>query len=337
VAEANQGVNVGARRAAAVLLGLGPELAGTIFRLLGEHEVRRIAAGAKDLRKASASEVPDALLSFVESFEQGSADTAAGDELLREVAAEALGNDFARRTFDGGAPPPQPDEVLGPISQADPEALAMVLGREQPQTVALVLSSVDLSLASSVLARLPERARTAILARMATIESVAPEVLGEVGQALNVELRSIVAGGMRKVEGKNTTLEILRRSTAEQQADILGEIARGDQVLAAELRSKLFTFEDIAKLSGRDVQMLIKELDTAKLEVALKGSTPGLRDVFLKNMSTRASQMLEDDIAAMPPMKVSVVEAAQQEIAAIALRLAEEQKITIVRSTDRLV
>jgi flagellar motor switch protein FliG len=223
------------------------------------------------------------------------------------------------------------------VSQADPESLAMVLSREQPQTVALVLSSLDAWRAATVMERLPDRLRPDVLRRMATIDSVAPEVLREVGSALSAELKALVAGGMRKVDGRQIALEILRRSTPEQQAVVLSEIEQDDGNLAGELRGKLFTFSDLANLADRDLQMLLREVDANRLTVALKGASADIRDKFLRNLSARAAEMLQDDIAAMGPVRLSSVEAAQQEIAKSAQELAQQGRITIVGPSEKML
>jgi len=327
----------GATRAAAVLVGLGAEVASGIFKQLGEIDVRRVAAGAKELRRSAPATVADALRFFVDAMDQVGADAAGGDEMLRDVAAKALGGDLARRAFDGVVPPPPPDEVLGPIAQADPESLAMVLAREQPQTIALVLSSIEPERAAKTMEFIPEAQRPLILRRMATVESVAPEVLREVGQALAAELQAVVAGGMRKVEGKNVALEVLRRSTTEQQREVVAQIEKDDPNLAAELRSKLFTFADLKGLHDRDIQVLLKEVEATQLTVALKGATEELKDKLLHNMSSRAAEMLRDDLSAMGPVKLSAVEAAQAAVVKSAMELAEAGRITIVRPTDKML
>jgi flagellar motor switch protein FliG len=328
---------VGCQRAAAVLLGIGPDIATAVFKVLGEVELRRIALGAKELRTRGALVMNEALEQFVNTMESIAGDTAGGDDLLRQVAEKALGPDIARRAFDGVVPPPPPDEVLGPVSQADPEALAMVLQREQPQTIALVLSSLDSSRAAGVMDRLTEKLRPEVLSRMATIESVAPEVLREVGQALSTELKALVAGGMRRVDGKATALEILRRTAPQQQGVVLAEIEKDNQQLAGELRSRLFTFNDLAHLADRDLQQLLREIDAQRLTVALKGSTADIRQKFLQNLSSRAAEMLSDDLAAMGPVKLSSVEAAQQEIAKTAQDLASQGRITIVGPSEKML
>ena len=144
------------------------------------------------------------------------------------------------------APPPV-DEMLGPVAQADAEALAMILAREQPQTVALVLGSLEQHRAGLVLKLLPERLRPQVLRRLATLESVAPEVLREVGQALQAELRAGHGGTSRRVDGKAAAVAMLRRVPAAQQTEVVAEIEKDDPELATELRTKLFTFEDLGE------------------------------------------------------------------------------------------
>lgn len=327
----------GAQKAAAVLLGLGPEVAGAVLPLLSEHELRRIALGAKELRGAPPSAVTDALENFVTTMETVGSETAAGDDLLREIAEKILGPEAARRIFEGVKPPPGAQEELGPAAQADPEALAMVLGREQPQTIALVLSSLEPMRAAGVMEKLAEKLRPEVLRRMASIESVAPDVLREVGHALSGELRSLVAGGLRRVDGKATALEILRRQPPQAQGVVLSDIEKDDQQLASELRSRLFTFGDLGVLADRDLQTLLREIDASRLTVALKGSTAELRDKFLRNLSSRAAEMLQDDLAAMGPVKLSSVETAQQEIAKLAQELAQQGRITIVNPTEKML
>jgi flagellar motor switch protein FliG len=327
----------GSKRAAAVLLGIGPDIASGVFKQFAETELRLVAMGARGLRKQPPSAVPDALLNFVQAMEQVGGDTMAGDEVLRDAAARALGDVVARRAFAGVLPPVPPDEVLGPVSQADPESLAMVLQNEQPQTVALVVSSLDPARAAAVVERLPDKVRPDILRRMASIDAVSPEVLREIGQALGTELRALVAGGLRKVDGKSITLDVLRRCTAAQQGEVIAEIEKENPQLAVELRGKLFTFEDLRKLVDRDMQTLLREIDTGKLALALKGATPELRQKFMGNLSARAAEMLEDDLSAMGPVKLSTVETAQAEIAKLALEVAQQGRITIVGAAEAMV
>lgn len=327
----------GAQRVAALLLALGQEVAAEIFGKLGEFEVRQVALGARDLKRASPTAINDSLTAFVDSMQQAGVDALAGDEVLRKLATSVFGPDAVKRTFDAEPPSQLPEELLGPVASADTESLAMVLLREQPQTIALVLSSLTPERAASVMDRLPLALRPQVVRRMATVEGVAPEVLREVRIALTSELQSLDAEGMRRVDGRSAALEILRRSPAAQQSEILTNIEKDDPQLSNDLRSKLFTFEDLTRLSDRDLQTLMKDLDMKQVTVALKGGSPEVKDKFLRNMSSRAAELLADDLSAMGPVKLSEVEAAQSEIAKVAIEAAEKGRITIVRPTDKML
>lgn len=327
----------GARRVAALMMSLGPEMAAQLFQQMTELEVRQIALGAKEIKKAGPSAIPDSLTTFCESMQEAGVDALGGDAMLRRIAAEALGPDAVKRTFDAQPPSHLPEELLGPVADADAESLGMILSREQPQTIALVLSSLTAERAAQVMERLPLAIRPQVVRRMAVVEAIAPEVLREVRSALAGELSTLVAEGMRRVDGRIAALEILRRSPATQQTEILAAIERDDPNLANDLRSKIFTFEDLTRLADRDIQSLMKDLDMKQVTVALKGGSPELREKFLKNMSTRAGELLQDDLAAMGPVKLSEVEGAQAEIAKVAIEAAEKGRITIVRPTDKML
>jgi flagellar motor switch protein FliG len=323
----------GVSRAAALLLALGPESSAEIFRQLDESQLRLLANGANAIRRSPPSVVTQALDVFLGEMEGLSAETAAGADTLREAATLAFGEELARRVFDDG----MTGDVLSQVAQADPEALAMVLSHEQPQTVALMLSALDASRASAVLERMPDHQRADILRRMASIDAVAPEVLHEIAAALAGELRALAAGGMRKVNGKAVALAVLRRCPAQQQGELIAEIERDNAQLASDLRGRLFTFDDLKKLTDRDLQVLLREIEGAKLVVALKAATPDLKAKFLSNLSARAAQMLEDDLAAAGPVKLSTVETAQAEIAKLAQEAAQAGRITIVGADEQVL
>jgi flagellar motor switch protein FliG len=327
----------GSQRAAAVLLGLGPEAAAQLFKILDEPTVRMIALGVRSLRKAPTA-IPGALASFVKTMTGLDAEAIVGDSVLRDAASKALGTEAARRVFDDlPAPSMATEEGLSSIANADPEALAMLLTRENPQTAAVVLGTVDHKHALAVLKHIPVPQRPGILRRLALLDTVAPEVLQEVGQALSQELSSAAPGSSRKLDGRNTAINLLRSVPATEQTDVVSEIEKDDPELGAALRSRLFTFDDLVHLTDRDLQTLIREIDMTQLTVALKGAAPLIKDRFLKNMSSRAGQMLEDEIGAMGPVKLAAVEAAQSELVKIAFGLAEQGRISIVNPTERMV
>jgi flagellar motor switch protein FliG len=204
----------GAKRTAALLLGLGQEVAAEIFKQMTDTEIRQVALGARELRRSGNQAIPEALLKFCEGMGEAGVDALGGDTMLRKLASEILGPETVKRTFDAMPPSHQPEELLGIVATADADTLAMILAREQPQTIALVLSSMTAERAGLVMDRLPLAIRPQVVKRMAVIDAVAPEVLREVRQALTAELQQLVAEGMRKVDGRVAALEILRRTCA---------------------------------------------------------------------------------------------------------------------------
>jgi len=327
----------GAQRAAAVLLGLGPDVAAQIFKTLDEDIVERIAAGARDLRR-DPSIFPAALDAFVNSMTCVAADAYGADGLLREATARAMGLDVAKRIFDARIIPETPvTETFTQLGAADPEALAMLLSRELPQTAAVVLGLMDRQRALGVLKHIPVELRPQIMRRLAMLESVAPEVLREVGLGLAQELAASVPANTQRLDGRAAAVELLRAVPAAQQSDVVGEIEKDDPELAASLRGKLFTFGDLMNLTDRDMQTLIREIDMSQLSTALKGAPDAIKLRFTKNMSSRAGQMLEDEIEAMGPVKLAAVEAAQAELVKVAFSLAEQGRITIVNPNDKMV
>jgi flagellar motor switch protein FliG len=266
------------------------------------------------------------------------AEAMAGDSMLRDAASRGLGQDVVRRVFDDfPAAALAGEEGFAIISNADPEALAILLSREQPQTAAVVLGTVNRVHALAVLKHIPQAQRPQILRRLAALETVSPEVLQEVGQALSQDLSAAVPANARKLDGRNTTISLLRSVPAAEQSEVVGEIEKDDPELGAALRARLFTFDDLMHLADRDMQTLIREIDMTLLTVALKGAAPSVKDRFLKNMSTRAGQMLEDEISVMGPVKLAAVESAQAELVKIAFGLAEQGRIAIVNPTERMV
>jgi flagellar motor switch protein FliG len=139
------------------------------------------------------------------------------------------------------------------------------------------------------------------------------------------------------VDGKTTALEIMRRSSPDDQAAVLGQIEKDDPALAGELRSQLFTFGDVAHLTDRDLQVLLRDVESTKLVLALRGATTEVRTKLLRNLSSRAAEMINDDLAAMGPVKLALVEAAQGEIAKQAQDLGAQGKITILSGTEKVV
>ena len=322
----------GSQRAAAVLLGIGPELSTLIFKDLDERTVEKIAAGARDLRH-DPQIIPDALETFIRNMTSLTSDAYAGDAPLREATSRAKGLEVAKRIFDAPEAPEAPiSETFNDLVAADPESLAMLLTRELPQTAAVVISILDRHRALAVLKHIPAEKRPNIIRRLAALESIAPDVLREVGQGLSDELNASVPANTRRVDGRMVAVDLLRSIPAAQQTEVVGEIEKDDPEMAAVLRGRLFTFNDLTNLSDRDMQSLIREIDMSQLSTALKGAPDAIKGRFTKNMSSRAGQMLGDD-----NLNARALAAMKGELVKVAFNLAEQGRITIVNPTDKMV
>lgn len=328
----------GAQKAAAVILALGPELAGTIFRHFTDQDMRFLAAGAKSLKDAPSNFVTTALREFFDSMHGHGTELVAGDDILKDMLHKALGVDAAERAFAEQKPKPPTYEILGPLAEAEPDDLALLLAKEHPQTTALILSAMDPKAASEVLTELPEHTRAQILQRVARVEAVSPEILEGVVQVLLDELEAMGSGiGRRRLNGRDAAIELLRRIPATEQGENLSEIEEEDPELAEELRKNLFTFDDLAGLMDRDIQALLKEVDVAQLTVALKSASEKVKEKVIANMSRRVAQMLLDDLATMPPVRLAEVQQAQEDISRVAMQLASDGRITIVTGEEELL
>lgn len=329
--------NVGAKRAAAVLLGLGPDVAELVFQNFSMEDMRAIAYGAKSLRTAPSSFIQKCLDSFVGAMESFDTDQLLGDNIMRDLLQKTYGEEMTKRIL-GDRPKVNQDAYLDPLRLADPVDVALLLSKEQPQTIAMLLSALGETHAQRIISQLPVDMRALIVQRLAQVSSVSPEILEDVGRQLVNEIDSMSNGGKRRpVDGRGVALSILRNFTPDAQQQTITRIEEENPDLAESLRSNLFVFDDLATLSDRDVQTLLKEFDPNLLPKALKGATPGVRQKLLGNMSGRAAQMLIDDMEAMGPVRMADVEEAQKSLVRIVMDLAEQQRITMVRPTDRMV
>jgi flagellar motor switch protein FliG len=211
----------------------------------------------------------------------------------------------------------------------DPLSVAELLRNEHPQIVAAILVHLDYDQAADVLKHLTERQRNEVLLRVATMEGIQPTALKD----LNEVLFKVLAGGdkVRKTSlgGVKTAAEMLNQMGGNADGAVLDTIRNYDPELAQKIMDKMFVFDDLVKLDDRSVQMVLREVVSETLIVALKGGSMEVRDKILANMSMRAAESLREDLEGRGPMRLSEVEAQQKEILKVVRRLVEEGQVTI--------
>jgi flagellar motor switch protein FliG len=202
-----------------------------------------------------------------------------------------------------------------------------MLSREHPQTIAIILAHLEPTQAAEVLGKLPENLKIDVSLRIASLDQISPAILVDLEDVLQSQLQSYTRG--KKIGGIRTVSEILNQMDRASEDLILKNIEEKDQILADEIRKLMFTFDDLISIDDKGIQMVLKEITTDDLSLALKMAVDELKAKIFKNMSQRAVQILKEEIETKGAVKVSDVEKAQMNIVRVARRLEEEGKIVI--------
>jgi flagellar motor switch protein FliG len=323
----------GLNDAAILLISLGEEAAGEVFKHLSPKEVQKLGETIARMRAISRDKVDAIVSRFSEDAAAQSLLVSDTGNYVRSVLKRALGDDKATllidRILQGG-------DVSGieSLKWMDPLSVAELLRNEHPQIVAAILVHLDAEQASAILMQLTDRQRSEIMLRVATLEGIQPTALKD----LNEVLYKVLAGGdkIRKssLGGVKTAAEIINLLGSGMDASVLESIRSYDPDLAQKIMDKMFVFEDIGKLDDRSIQMVLREVASETLIVALKAASNEMRDKILANMSSRAAEALREDLEARGPMRLSEVEAQQREIIKTVRRLAEEGQVVLGGGAD---
>jgi len=321
----------GAQKAAMLILALGEEASGRLFALLHEDEIKEISAAMAQLGAVRAEAVEKLCIEFSESM--GSAGNLIGTfETTERILQRTLPRDRVTQIME---------EIRGPagrtmwdkLGNVSETVLANYLKNEYPQTVAVVLSKVKSDHAARVLALLPEAFALEVVMRMLRMESVQRDVLDSVERTLRAEFMSNLARSSRR-DAHELMAEIFNKLDRQTEARFLGVLEERNRESADRIRSLMFTFNDLQRLTGTAVQVLLRAVEKDKLPIALKGASEAIRDLFLQNLSERAGKMLREEIDSLGPIKLRDVDEAQMAIVAVAKELAAQGQIEIGESKD---
>ncbi len=318
----------GLNDAAILLMSLGEEEAAEVFKHLSPKEVQKLGETIARMRGVSKEKVDFVIARFTDDCAAQSLLVEDASDYVKSVLRRALGDDKAAllldRILQGG-------DVSGieSLKWMDPLSVAELLRNEHPQIVAAILVHLEFDQAAAVLMQFPERMRSEVVLRVATLEGIQPSALKD----LNEVLYRVLAGGdkIRKTSlgGVKTAAEMINLLGGNADAAVLDTIRNYDADLAQKIMDKMFVFDDLVKLDDRSLQLVMREVASETLIVALKGGSMEVRDKILANMSMRASAALREDLEARGPMRLSEVEAQQKEILKVVRRLADENQITL--------
>jgi flagellar motor switch protein FliG len=313
--------------AAAVLLALGKAHSGVILSNLNEVQIGQLVRGAEMLRTAERGMRRKALRAFVEAMEDDESARIASDVFMRELLESALGEDRIARLFSGSSKITLEEvgEDISTLASASPDDLARLFSEEPPQAVAVAISQLEKNHALSILQKMNPQRRTRIIEHLAFVENVSAEYLREVITGFAEDLRKSGIS-VESIDGEKMAVDLIRAFSIPDQQKVFAQMR--DQQKVERLRSKVFMFDDVARLSMRDLQALMREIETKTLLVALKGSSPQVRTQILENMSSRQREAILDDLDAIGQVKASDIEKAQNDIARIAIRMIEQERIS---------
>jgi len=319
--------NDGISRSAVLLMSLGEDEAAEVFKFLAPREVQKIGRAMAALKGVSREDADGVLDRFCN--EAGTQTTVGLEsrEYLKSVLVKALGDKSAgiiERILQGGD-----TSGIDKLKWLDSATIAQLVGNEHPQIVATILVHLDQDQASEILSKLPDRLRGDVMMRIATLDGIQPTALKELNDALSEVLTGADSLQQSSLGGVRAAAEILNYLPTAQSNQIMEGMRDANAELAQSILDEMFVFEDLMSLDDRGIQTVLREVQSESLIVALKGASQDLRDKVFKNMSSRAADMLREDLEAKGPVKLSEVEKEQKEILSVVRRLADEGQVAL--------
>lgn len=314
--------------AAILLMSIGEEEASEVFKHLSPKEVQSLGEVMTRLKVVESSKVDEVLTSFQAATHARRSLVADTDEYVRNVLNKALGAEKAGLLIERILQARDVSGIEG-LKWMDAANVVELIRNEHPQIIASILVYLERDQASSILALLGERTRNDVILRIAMLDGIQPNALKE----LNDVLASVLAGGEKlqksALGGVKTAAEIINFMSSSVESATVESIRAYDPELAQNVVDQMFTFEDLIGLDDKAIQLVLREVQSESLVVALKGADANLRERIFKNMSQRAAEMLRDDLESKGPVRVADVETEQRDILKLIRRLADESQITL--------
>ena len=320
----------GVQKAAILLIALGPEKAATIFKHLKEEEIEELTLEIANTRSVSPQTKEEIMQEFYQICLAQQYIAEGGIGYAKELLEKALGAEAAQSVIMKLTASLQvrPFEF---VRKTDPSQLLNFIQDEHPQTIAMILSYLAPGQSALVLGALPPEKQADVAKRIAMMDRTSPDVIKEVERVLERKLASLVNQDYTIVGGVDSIVSILGNVDRGTEKHIMESLEIEEPELADEIRKKMFVFEDILLLDDRAIQRVLREVDNADLELALKSTTEEVQNVIFKNLSKRLAAMIKEDMEFMGPVRMKDVEEAQQKIVGIIRRLEDSAEIVISR------
>lgn len=320
----------GKKKAAVLLISLGPEVSAEIFKHLTDEEIEQLTLEIANARKISNEERESILSEFQELCMAQEFISQGGIEYARDVLERALGNQKALDII-GRLTASLQVKPFDFVRKADPQQLLNYLSSEHPQTIALVLSFLQPDQGGVILSGLPPEKQSDIVKRIAVMDRTSPEVIREVEGILEQKLSSLSNQDYTRSGGIDVIVEIINKVDRGTEKTIFENLEIDEPELAEEIRRKMFVFEDIINLDNKSIQRVIREVNNQELSLSLKVASEEVSSKIFKNMSKRQADLIKEEMEFMGPVRLRDIEEAQQKIVNLIRTLEDKGEIIVAR------
>ncbi len=318
----------GADKAAILLIYLGPEATSKVFEHMDDVDIKKISQSMARLGHVSRDEIQTVVNEFTDITNPDTGFFSQGEEFVKKILEKALGVQKAQsllqelRTSSIG-------DMVDVLASMDSKTIANFFSQEHPQTIAVILAKLKPKQTSEIIGLLPQELQAEVVLRIAEVDQVSPEIISEIDEVIRKELTSL--GGIQrfKVGGVEKVVDMFAYLDRSREKKILDRLDVLNQPLAEVIRKHLFTFEDIFKLDDRAIQSIMREVSNDTLTLAMKTSPDEVKEKIFRNISTRAADMIKEDLEVLGPVRLSDVEKAQSEIIKVVRKMEEEGKVVI--------
>jgi flagellar motor switch protein FliG len=328
----------GSRKAAILMVLLGDEASAGVFRFMQEDEIQEISREISRLGEINSEVADDILEDFYRLTLAETFLARGGPEYAKRLLVKAFGMEASKKLLDYLNISLQSTLVgFDNLQKADPVQLSKFIQSEQPQTIALVLAHLNSSQAAALLSSLPASLRADVVMRMANLEQISPDVISKITSILEQKLRSLGDFNRESYGGIRAVAELINRMETKAAAAILEKVESDNPALALSIRNLMFVFDDLLLIDDQGMREILQRIDKKVLTVALKGTSDELRNQFFRNMSSRAVEMMREDMEVLGPVKVRDVETAQLQIVSVIRKLDESGVLTLKGGGDEYI
>lgn len=326
----------GSTQAAILLMALGEEEAATVLQHMKPEEVQAVGEAMAAINGVTQEQIGETLDQFINRVRNESSLGLESAKYFKSTLTRALGKDKATSVL-ASMEPMDDDSGLSSLQWMDPRVVAKIISKEHPQIIATVLSQLKSVQAGAVLDLLPDNVRADIMMRIVKLDKIHPAALSDLNEIIQELFENNATIEISGLGGVTSVADILNSVSKEAEEQILVAIEETDADIVAQIKESMFIFENLLAVTDRDTQTLLRDLSNEDLILALKGASEEMQEKIFRNMSSRAAELLKDDLEAKGPVRLSEVEEAQRSILTAAKTAAEEGKISLGGKGDDFV